>query len=57
MIYVRSIEKAMGKFNIDVSTWPQLAADRAAWRDAINGGLLVRERPKRARGRRSSAAY
>ena len=47
MTYGRSVEKAMGSFNIDVSTWPELAADRVAWRDAIYGGLLIAERPRR----------
>lgn len=47
MTYGRSVEKAMGSFNIDVSTWPELAADRVAWRDAIHGSLLTAERPRR----------
>ena len=48
MTFGRSAEKAMGKFNIPFSTWAELAADRAAWRDALHGGLLVAARPKRA---------
>ena len=48
MTFGRSAEKAMGKFNIPFSTWPELAANRAAWRDALHGGLLAAGRPKRA---------
>ena len=33
MTYGRSIGKALDKFSIDRETWPQLAADRGAWRD------------------------
>ena len=48
MTYGRSIGKALDYFHIDREVWPTLAADRAAWRDAIHGGLLDTERPKRA---------
>ena len=49
MTYGRSISKALAHFNIPIDTWPRLAADRAAWRNAINGGLLnTTGRPKRA---------
>jgi hypothetical protein len=34
-------------------SWAQLADDRVAWRDAINGGLLVSARPKRAAAARA----
>ena len=32
---------------IDFETWPVLAANRATWREAINGGLLAAGRPRR----------
>ena len=35
----RSIGKALDKFSIDRETWPQLAADRAAWRETLRSGL------------------
>ena len=44
MTYGRSIEKSLDHFLIDRATWATLAADRAAWRDAIHGGLLDRGR-------------
>ena len=48
MTYGRSIMRALETFNIPKASWATLAEDRAAWRDAIHGGLLVSERPKRA---------
>ena len=48
MTYGRSVEKALDHFGIDRKTWPTLAADRAAWRGAIHGGLLGSGRPTRA---------
>ena len=44
MTYGRSAAKAMAHFNIDPDTWPVLAANRAAWREAIHGGLLQSNR-------------
>ena len=38
MTYGRSITKALEMFNIDVRTWPELAADRAAWRETLRAG-------------------
>ena len=35
MTYGRSIRKALKKFKIGLDSWPELAADRAAWRAAI----------------------
>ena len=37
MTYGRSIRKALKKFNIAPEEWPELAADRVAWRAAISG--------------------
>ena len=47
MTYGRSIQKALDHFAIDRVTWATLASDRAAWRDAIHGGLLDGGRPTR----------
>ena len=33
MTYGRSVFKALGKFNLDVARWPELAAKRGAWRE------------------------
>ena len=48
MTFGRSAAKAMAYYNIDVDTWPALAANRAEWRAAIHGALLVANRPRRA---------
>ena len=48
MTYGRSTYKAMDAFCIDRATWGELAEDRDAWRDAINGGLLNASRKRRA---------
>ena len=48
MTYGRSIYRALESFGIDRSEWPKLAANRPAWRKAINGELLRAKRPKRA---------
>ena len=47
MTYGRSVAKAMKYYLIDFETWPVLAANRATWREAINGGLLAKGRPRR----------
>ena len=39
MTYGRSVFKALGKFNLDVGRWPELAAKRAAWREMLRTGL------------------
>ena len=39
MTYGRSVLKALDKFGLDVSRWPELAADRAAWREMLQTGL------------------
>ena len=31
--------KALDKFHLDVPRWPELAADRAAWREMLRTGL------------------
>ena len=43
MTYGRSIFKALEKFNIDVARWPELAANRAAWRETLRTGLAPPE--------------
>ena len=48
MTYGRCVYRALESFGINRSTWPTLAANRTAWRGAINGELLRAERPKRA---------
>ena len=48
MTYGRSVCKALDNFNIDRTTWPRLAVDRAAWRGAIHGSQLDTRRPMRA---------
>jgi hypothetical protein len=53
MTYGRGIYRALETFNIPRASWAQLADDRVAWRDAIHGGLLVSERPKRAAAARA----
>ena len=35
MTFGRSIRIALGKFHIDRSRWPELAADRSAWRQTL----------------------
>ena len=39
MTYGRSIFKALDKFGLDVARWPELAADRNAWRSMLQTGL------------------
>ena len=60
LTYGRGIDKALWKFNIDRRTWPELAADRAAWRETLRLGRppnlvvapptppLAQRRPSRA---------
>ena len=38
MTYGRGMRKALKKFNIDLDSWPELAADRDAWRAALYPG-------------------
>ena len=38
----------MAYFNVEFATWPALAANRATWREVINGRLLTAGRPRRA---------
>ena len=35
----RTIGKALDKLHIDASRWPELAADRAAWRTTLRDGI------------------
>jgi hypothetical protein len=39
MTYGRSVFKALEKFYLDVSRWPELAAKRGAWREMLQTGL------------------
>ena len=39
MTYGRSICKALAKFNVPIDVWPELAADRAAWRETLQRGF------------------
>ena len=47
MTYGRSIGKALDIFNFDREIWPQMAADRALWRDSIALGRPVIRQSKR----------
>ena len=47
MTFGRSVGKALDNFNIDRSSWHELAADRVAWRAAIHGSQLDNSRPTR----------
>jgi hypothetical protein len=39
MTYGRSVGKALAKFDIDFARWPELAADRGAWRETLRSGF------------------
>ena len=39
MTYGRSINKALAKFGISPAWWPELAADRGAWRETLRSGF------------------
>ena len=39
MTYGRSVLKSLGKFGLDVTRWPELAAKRGAWRVMLKTGL------------------
>ena len=39
MTYGRSVFKALDKFGLDASRWPELAAVRVAWRTMLQTGL------------------
>ena len=39
MTYGRSVFKSLGKFDLDVARWPELAAKRGAWREMLRTGL------------------
>ena len=47
MTYGRTINKALKKFNIDLDTWPQLAADRALWSETLRLGYPAIRRSRR----------
>ena len=38
MTYGRTLHKALDKFHIDRELWPQLAANRPAWRETLRLG-------------------
>ena len=42
MTYGRSIFKALEMFRIDKTRWPELAANRSAWRETLRTGVLPR---------------
>ena len=39
MTYGRSVLKSLDKFGLDVARWPDLAAERGAWREILRTGL------------------
>ena len=39
MTYGRSLNKALEKFGVDPRRWPELAADRGAWRRMLHDGF------------------
>jgi len=38
MTYGRSVRKALDTFDLDPNKWPELAADRLAWRAMLRSG-------------------
>ena len=65
MTYGRSVIKALDTFDLDHKKWPELAADRLAWRAMLHIGILLdrkftREhplRPHRHMGKSRSTTY
>ena len=63
MTYGRSIFKALEMFRIDKTRWPELAANRSAWRETLRTGVappafwpqLHRRRPSPCRAQSSRA--
>jgi hypothetical protein len=47
MTYGRTLGKALDKFHIDREMWPQLAANRAAWRETLRLGHPAIRQSKR----------
>ena len=39
MTYGRSVFKALTKFGLNVERWPELVADRGAWREMLRTGM------------------
>ena len=39
MTYGRSVFKALDELGLDVARWPELAADRAMWREMLRTAL------------------
>ena len=59
MTYGRSVTATLSHRDIDVARWPELAADRNAWRTMLSGETPPEFRPvplSRRRGRRRAAA-
>ena len=59
MTYARSLGKALDVFDLDHLKWPELAADRSAWRGMLASGqppTAFRAPPLQPAARRSSAA-
>ena len=47
MTYGRSIMEALDNFNFDREFWPQMAADRALWRESLDLGRPAQRQSKR----------
>jgi hypothetical protein len=41
MTYGRSVGKALDAFGLDHNKWPELAADRLAWRAMLRSGVRI----------------
>ena len=54
MTYGRSIFKALEMFRIDKTRWPELAANRSAWRETLRTGVAPPAFGRRLHRRRPS---
>ena len=64
MTYGRTLGKALKKFNINIDTWHELAAERGVWRETLRLGypairrstrIAIRQAPSRATACRPDA--
>ncbi len=55
MTYGRSVGKALDTFGLDRNKWPELAADRLAWRAMLRSGVR-RAVPRGVSGQSAAAA-